>query len=122
MDGPENLAGSGKERPPRPAGASRLANRRQKVVEAAATSMLTYISGQFGMSLMTSGVKQVMAYVGIFNSVMLAVFIYAAAPASGGHMNPLITWSTFWCGLCPAPRGKVSPLATQDPRTSAGEC
>jgi len=64
------------------------------------------ISGQFGITVMGLGTKQIMAYVGIFNAVMLAVFIYACAPASGGHMNPLITWSTFWCGLCPAPRGK----------------
>lgn len=44
------------------------------------------------------------AFVGVFNTVLLAVFIYATAPASGGHMNPMITFATFLCGLCPAPR------------------
>src|SRR3569833_1434809 len=67
--------------------------------------MLTYISGQFGVTLMNYGIRQIAAYVGIFNAVLLSVFIYATAPASGGHINPTITWTTIWCGLCPAARG-----------------
>ena len=74
--------------------------------------MLAYISGQFGMSILNSGTQHIIAYVGIFGSVLPAVFIYAAAPASGGHINPLVTWSTFWCGLCPAARGELSSWLT----------
>ncbi len=78
---------------------------RATVVELFVTAFLVYTSGQFGISLLSSNVKFVMGYVGIFNSVFLAVFIYAAIPGSGGHLNPLITFSTFLCGLCPASRG-----------------
>lgn len=70
-----------------------------------ASMMLIYISAQFGMTISGYGTRQVAAYVGIFNTILLSVFIYASAPASGGHLNPFITWTTLWCGLCPAPRG-----------------
>ncbi len=78
------------------------------MVEAVATALMTFISGQFGVTIMGFNTPQVAAYVGIFNTILLAVFIYASAPASGGHLNPTITWTTMLCGLCPASRGRVS--------------
>ncbi|KAH8881927.1 aquaporin-like protein [Thozetella sp. PMI_491] len=77
---------------------------RAAVMELIMTALLCYLSGQFGMTLMGSGVQVVAAYVGIYNAVFLAVFIYAAIPASGGHLNPFITFTTFLLGLCPLPR------------------
>lgn len=41
------------------------------------------------------------AYVGIFNTFLLASFIYATATATGGHSNPMITLTTILCGLTP---------------------
>lgn len=38
------------------------------------------------------------------NTVSLSLFIFAAGPVSGGHMNPLITISTFFGGLSTLPR------------------
>lgn len=38
------------------------------------------------------------------NWLALSLFIYAAAPASGGHLNPFITLSTFTAGLSTFPR------------------
>jgi hypothetical protein len=58
------------------------------------------------MTLMNSGVTQFAAYVGIFNAVFLSLFIYATATATGGHLNPMITFTTMLCGLTPVPRGK----------------
>lgn len=55
---------------------------------------------------MNMGVTQFVAYVGIFNSVFLALFIYATATATGGHLNPMITFTTVLCGLTPVPRGR----------------
>jgi glycerol uptake facilitator-like aquaporin len=55
---------------------------------------------------MNSGVTQFAAYVGIFNAVFLTIFIYATATATGGHVNPMITFTTVLCGLTPVPRGK----------------
>ncbi|KAJ9134660.1 Aquaporin-like protein [Pleurostoma richardsiae] len=78
---------------------------RAATVEAFATALLVYLTGQFGITLMSYGVTQILGYVGIWNTVLLSVFIYAAAPASGGHLNPTITWATMLTGLCPAPRG-----------------
>lgn len=70
-----------------------------------ATSNLLYISGQYSITIMDLGAQlAVPAFVGVFNTVLLAIFIYATAPSSGGHMNPMITFATFLCGLCPAPR------------------
>ncbi|MCJ1235838.1 hypothetical protein MMC14_003811 [Varicellaria rhodocarpa] len=38
---------------------------------------------------------------------MLSLFIYAVAPASGGYLNPLITFSTVITGLTSFPRGAL---------------
>ncbi len=90
-----------------------------QVVEAAATAMMTYISGQFGITIIGFGIREIAAYVGIFNAVLLSVFIYATAPASGGHINPLITWTTVWCGLCPAARGVCVVAPSSRPARAA---
>jgi len=74
-------------------------------VEAVATGTLVVVGGQIGATLMSYGTNQIGAYIGISNTFLLATFIYAAAPASGGHMNPMITFSTMLTGLCPVPRG-----------------
>ncbi len=58
------------------------------------------------MTLLNMGITQFAAYVGIFNSVFLALFIYATATATGGHLNPMITFTTVLCGLTPVPRGR----------------
>ena len=79
---------------------------RAQVVECVATASSIYISSQFGMTLMNSGVTPVAAYVGIFNAIFLMLFIYATATATGGHLNPMITFTTVLCGLTPIPRGK----------------
>lgn len=42
----------------------------------------------------------------VSNTVLLALFIYASAPASGGHLNPMITFSAVLVGICPLPRGE----------------
>ncbi|KAK4100128.1 aquaporin-like protein [Parathielavia hyrcaniae] len=80
---------------------------RTALVEFVATACSIYLGGQYGMTLMNSGVTQVIAYVGIFNSVFLALFIYATATATGGHLNPMITLTTVLCGLTPVPRGVI---------------
>ena len=74
--------------------------------ECVSTACFIYVSGQFGMTLMSSGITQSTAYVGIFNAANLALFIYATATATGGHLNPMITFTTVLCGLTPVPRGE----------------
>jgi len=69
--------------------------------------MLVFVSGQIGATLMSYGTNQIGIYIIIINTLLLAVFIYATAPASGGHVNPMITFSTLLTGLCPLPRGEL---------------
>jgi hypothetical protein len=38
-------------------------------------------------------------------------FIFAASPASGGHLNPTITLATFFAGLCTLPRAVLYIVA-----------
>jgi hypothetical protein len=72
-----------------------------------AISMLTFTSGQIDATIMSYGTNQIGAYVGISNIVLLSLFIYATAAPTGGHINPMITWTTIWCGLCPLARGET---------------
>jgi len=43
-------------------------------------------------------------YAALLNGLALTLFIFAAGPASGGHLNPTITLATFFAGLCSLPR------------------
>lgn len=74
-------------------------------VEMMATSMLVFTSGQIDATILSYQSNKIGAYVGISNIFLLSTFIYATAAPSGGHINPMITWTTFWCGLCPLSRG-----------------
>lgn len=73
------------------------------------TTCLVYISGQIAGTLFSYGTNQVGAYIGISNIIIVSVFIYATAAGSGGHMNPMITFSVMLAGLCPLPRGWSGP-------------
>lgn len=53
--------------------------------------------------------KQIGAYIGLSSAVLIPLFIYSTAAPTGGHLNPLITFSVFLSGLCPLPRGSFCP-------------
>lgn len=42
--------------------------------------------------------------------MLLALFIYASAPASGGHLNPMITFSAVLVGICLCPEAILTFL------------
>jgi glycerol uptake facilitator-like aquaporin len=50
-------------------------------------------------------------YASLLNFVGLSLFIMAAAPASGGHLNPSITMATFFAGLSTLPRSVLYIVA-----------
>ncbi|KAK4442759.1 aquaporin-like protein [Podospora aff. communis PSN243] len=77
---------------------------RSAMVEGFATAALVFVSGQIGATLMSYETNRIGLYIVIVNALLLTVFIYATAPASGGHINPMITFSTLLTGLCPFPR------------------
>lgn len=68
---------------------------------------LCYLSGLIDTTLGNFGTKQVPAYVGIANIFLLSLLIYAISPTTGGHVNPLITFTTVTTGLTGVPRGIV---------------
>jgi glycerol uptake facilitator-like aquaporin len=90
------------------------------MVELFATAFQFYLSGQMGLTLMNYQITQLAAYVGIYTSLLLAIFIYATALASGGHMNPLITFTAMLCGLCPVPRAVLYLIAQTTGAALAG--
>lgn len=71
-----------------------------------ATAFLIYISGMTTGTLISYGTVQVGAYIGISSIFLIATFIYATAPASGGHLNPMITFTVVLTGMCPVSRGQ----------------
>ncbi|PTB44814.1 uncharacterized protein TrAFT101_000285 [Trichoderma asperellum] len=78
---------------------------RSAIVELIATCCQVFVSGQIAATIQSYGTPQIGAYIGISNLVMISTFIYAVAPASGGHINPTITFASVLTGLCPVPRG-----------------
>ncbi|KAK5661082.1 hypothetical protein OQA88_10972 [Cercophora sp. LCS_1] len=79
---------------------------RSVLVGTVGTSALVLVSGQIGATLLNyqDGSLGVTSYVMVSNILLLMCFIYATAPASGGHLNPLISFSTMLTGICPLPR------------------
>jgi glycerol uptake facilitator-like aquaporin len=50
-------------------------------------------------------------YAALLNTAGLSLFIFTAAPASGGHINPSITMATFFAGLSTLPRSVLYIIA-----------
>lgn len=69
--------------------------------------MLVFVNGSISSALgqYAASSPLAVAFGGAFwNWIAITMFVYAAAPASGGHLNPLITLSTFTAGLSTLPR------------------
>lgn len=56
-------------------------------------------------TLFSYNTAQIGGYIGISNIVLISLSIYATAATTGGHLNPMITFSTIIAGLCPVARG-----------------
>lgn len=69
-----------------------------QVIECFATINLLYITGpgQYSITIINlSAQLAVPAYIGVFNTVLLAIFIYATGPASGGHSKEISNAKNF---------------------------
>lgn len=75
-------------------------------VEGVATAGLVYISGQMTGTLLSYQTAQIGAYIGIANVFLILIFVYATAAGTGGHMNPMVTFSAMLSGICPISRGE----------------
>lgn len=74
-------------------------------VEAVATGLLCYLSGLIGATIINFDTPQGAAYAAVTNTFLLTLFIMAAGPGSGGHVNPTITFATMLTGLTGFSRG-----------------
>jgi len=76
--------------------------------------MLVFLAGLVGTSLgpyITPNSLQARLALGLSNWIVITLFVYAAAPASGGHLSPFITMSTFTSGLSTLPRSALYIIA-----------
>ena len=89
-----------------PSGFLVLDNWKMATVEGAFTCLLVFAlgAGASGLTTLQVSPMAISLYAGLLNATGLALFIFAAAPASGGHLNPSITMATFFAGLSTLPR------------------
>ena len=74
-------------------------------IECVGSTTLCYISALIHITIGSFNTSQAAAYVGITNIFLISLFIYALAPASGGHVNSLVTFTTMTAGLTSFSRG-----------------
>jgi glycerol uptake facilitator-like aquaporin len=66
---------------------------------------MIYLSAMIHTTIGSFNTLQIAPYVGITNIFLLTLFILAMAPSTGGHLNPVITFSTMIAGLTGFSRG-----------------
>ncbi|EMC97689.1 hypothetical protein BAUCODRAFT_147735 [Baudoinia panamericana UAMH 10762] len=83
------------------------------VIEGWGTCILIFIfgAGASGLTSIDASPLASTLYAALLNFVGLTLFVFAAAPASGGHLNPSITLATFFAGLCTLPRAVLYVIA-----------
>ena len=79
---------------------------RMAVIEGWGTCILifTFGAGASGLTTLDLPSMAITLYAALLNVIGLTLFIFSAAPASGGHLNPSITMATFFAGLSTLPR------------------
>ena len=70
-----------------------------------ASACLCYTSGLIDTTIGNFETSQAAAYAAVSSIFLLALFILAIAPGSGGHINPIISFSTMITGLTGFSRG-----------------
>jgi glycerol uptake facilitator-like aquaporin len=72
---------------------------------------MVFVSGQITATIINYRTPQIGGYIGISNIFLLSTFIYATAPGSGGHLNPMISFSAILAGICPVARGTPTEIS-----------
>ncbi|KAM0715336.1 hypothetical protein Q7P37_008834 [Cladosporium fusiforme] len=88
-------------------------NYRMAVVEGFGSCLLVFVSGAgaSGLTILDAPPMAITLFAALLNFVTLSLFIFAAAPASGGHLNPSVTMATFFTGLSTFPRSVIYIVA-----------
>lgn len=79
----------------------------RQILEMVGTTFYVYISGNMSATLIRYGIDQTGGYIGFGNIALLSLFIYATGSATGGHLNPLVTFSAIFAGVLPVSRGLI---------------
>ena len=80
------------------------------VIEGIATCLQTFLGGLLAVGLLPTaratslGAVTPVAFAAVIQIFLIALFVYATGPTTGGHLNPLITMATFFTGLSSLPR------------------
>lgn len=83
----------------------------RQILEMVGTTFYVYISGNMSATLIRYGIDQTGGYIGFGNIALLSLFIYATGSATGGHLNPLVTFSAIFAGVLPVSRGLLMMLS-----------
>ncbi|KAF2720797.1 MIP transporter [Polychaeton citri CBS 116435] len=88
-------------------------NWRMAIIEGWGTCLMVFFLGSVSSTattLTTPPLANVL-FGALASWIGLSLFLYAAGPASGGHLNPAITMATFFAGLCTLPRAVLYIIA-----------
>ncbi|KAF8848050.1 aquaporin-like protein [Acephala macrosclerotiorum] len=80
-------------------------------IEFVGSTAMCYLSGMIHTTIGSFDTKAGAAYAGVTNLILISLFIFAMAPSSGGHVNPLITFTTVTTGLTGFSRGVLYVIA-----------
>jgi hypothetical protein len=83
---------------------------KQATLEGVGTCLQNYLAGLYSIGLAPAitetslGPVTPAVFGALANVLLISLFIFSAAPVSGGHLNPMITISTFTARLSAFPR------------------
>ncbi|KAH7423280.1 hypothetical protein KP509_12G047400 [Ceratopteris richardii] len=78
---------------------------RAAISEFIVTALLVFVNTAGAITCLQAGFTSSTAAISVITFFCLAFFILGAAPASGGHLNPAITFATVLTGFCSPARG-----------------
>lgn len=73
---------------------------RLQIIEGVASGSLNFVSGLLFVTLSTWPRAAVPVGILFGNAILVSVLVSAMAPATGAHINPLVTMATLFSGLC----------------------
>ncbi|KAK9311746.1 aquaporin-like protein [Lipomyces starkeyi] len=91
-----------------------------KFIEFFGTAFQIYITAMMSVTVINFQSPYLPEYVGVVNGIFIGLFIYATAPSSGGHLNPMITFATLLAGLIEFSRAVLYILAQASGALLAG--
>ncbi|KAF2865558.1 aquaporin-like protein [Massariosphaeria phaeospora] len=83
---------------------------KEATIEGIGTCLQIYLAGLYAIGLGRAGAATALgpiapaAFGAVSNFLLIALFVYAGGPVSGGHFNPLITMAAFFARLAVFPR------------------